>query len=111
MIEFVGLLTTIYLAFTGGVNWGTAAIIFAVMYVFCVQLSLVVIYYDYTQTKMKGFAYLRLIVAALLEPFVYHPLIVFFSLRGYMKFITKQRIVWGEMTRQGFAKKPKQAAS
>ncbi|MCI7118962.1 MAG: glycosyltransferase [Prevotella sp.] len=111
VIEFVGLLTTIYLAFTGGVNWGTAAIIFAVMYVFCVQLSLVVIYYDYTQTKMKGFAYLRLIVAALLEPFVYHPLIVLFSLRGYMKFITKQRIVWGEMTRQGFAKKPKQAAS
>lgn len=111
VIEFVGLLTTIYLALTGGVNWGTASIIFAVMYVFCVQLSLVVIYYDYTQTKMKGYAYLRLIVAALLEPFVYHPLIVLFSLRGYMKFITKQRIVWGEMTRQGFAKKPTQAAS
>lgn len=111
VIEFVGLLTTIYLAFTGGVNWGTAAIIFAVMYVFCVQLSFVVIYYDYTQTKMKGYTYLRLIVAALLEPFVYHPFIVFFSLRGYMKFITKQRIVWGEMTRQGFAKKPNQVPS
>ena len=54
---------------------------------------------------MKGFAYVRLIIAALLEPFIYHPLIVFFSLRGYMKFLTKQRIVWGEMTRQGFANK------
>ena len=105
VIECVGFFTSIYLALTGGVNWNTAGIIFAVMYVFCVQLSMVVIYYDYTQTRMKGFAYLRLIVAALLEPFFYHPLIVYFSLRGYMRFIMKKSVKWGEMTRQGFAQK------
>ena len=107
IIESVGFFTSIYLALTGGVNWGTAGIIFAVMYVFCLQLSIVVIYYDYTQTKMKGFSYLRLIVAALLEPFVYHPLIVYFSLRGYLRFIMKKSVAWGEMTRQGFAQKKK----
>lgn len=106
IIESIGFFTSIYLALTGGVNWGTAGIIFAVMYVFCVQLSFVVIYYDYTQTKMKKFAsYLRLVVAALLEPFIYHPLIVYFSLRGYLRFIMKKSVAWGEMTRQGFAQK------
>lgn len=114
IIEAVGTLTFIYLALTGGVNWNTALIIFLVMYVFCVQLSFVVIYYDYTQTKMKGFSYIRLIIAALLEPFIYHPLIVYFSLRGYLRFITKQRVAWGEMTRKGFAnanKKPDAAGT
>lgn len=111
IIESIGFFTSIYLALTGGVNWGTAGIIFAVMYVFCVQLSFVVIYYDYTQTKMKKFAsYLRLVVAALLEPFIYHPLIVYFSLRGYLRFIMKKSVAWGEMTRQGFAQKKKPGA-
>lgn len=111
IIESIGFFTSIYLALTGGVNWGTAGIIFAVMYVFCVQLSFVVIYYDYTQTKMKKFSsYLRLVVAALLEPFIYHPLIVYFSLRGYLRFIMKKSVAWGEMTRQGFAQKKKPGA-
>lgn len=102
-IELVGLGTFIYLAFTGGVNWNTAFIIFAVMYIFCLQLSIVVIYYDYTQTKMKNLSYVKLIVAAILEPFVYHPMIVIFSLCGYFRFLMKKKIVWGEMTRKGFA--------
>ena len=103
VIEFVGFFTFAYLAFTGGVNWDTAYIIFAVMYVFCVQLSFVVVYYDYMQNKdHKVLSYIRLVVAALLEPFIYHPLVLIFSLRGYLRFIMKQRIVWGEMKRKGF---------
>ena len=102
IIEIVGFFTFLYLAFTGGVNWGTAWIIFLVMYVFCFQLSFVVIYYDYTQTKMRGASYIRLVVAALLEPLIYHPLILLFSLRGYLRFLLKQGIVWGEMKRKGF---------
>lgn len=102
-IEIIGLTTFIYLAFTGGVNWSTAIIIFAVMYIFCFLLSIIVVYYDYTQTKRKSLSYLRLILAAMLEPFIYHPMIVVFSLCGYMRFIFKKKIVWGEMTRKGFA--------
>lgn len=102
LIELVGTITFIYLALTGGVNWNTAWIIFLVMYVFCVQLSFVVVYYDYLQTKMPGASYIRLVLAAMLEPFLYHPLIVLFSLRGYLRFILNQRIAWGEMKRKGF---------
>ncbi len=107
LIEFVGFITFTYLAFTGGVNWDTAYIIFAVMYVFCVQLSFVVIYYDYSQNKFhRVSSYIRLVLAAMLEPFIFHPLILLFSLRGYLRFIMKQRIVWGEMKRKGFEQKP-----
>ena len=102
VIELIGFCTFLYLAFTGGVNWGTAWIIFLMMYIFCFQLSLVVIYYDYLQTRMRGWSYLRLVLAALLEPFFYHPFIMLFSLRGYLKFIMGKRIVWGEMQRKGF---------
>lgn len=111
LIEFVGFGTFTYLAFTGGVNWDTAYIIFAVMYIFCVQLSFVVIYYDYMQNKdHKILSYTRLVLAAVVEPFIYHPLILLFSLRGYLRFIMKQRIVWGEMKRKGFQQKPAEAA-
>lgn len=111
LIEFVGFGTFTYLAFTGGVNWDTAYIIFSVMYIFCVQLSFVVIYYDYMQNKdHKVLSYTRLVLAAVLEPFIYHPLILLFSLRGYLRFIMKQRIVWGEMKRKGFQQKPAEDA-
>lgn len=92
----------IYLAFTGGVNWNTAWLIFLAIYFFCFQLSFIVIYYDYLHTRMRGYSYVRLIVAALLEPFIYHPLIVLFSILGYFKFIMGKGIVWGEMKRKGF---------
>lgn len=51
---------------------------------------------------MSGFSYIRLVIAALFEPFIYHPMIVMFSIRGYLRFIMKQRIAWGEMKRKGF---------
>ena len=102
LIECVGFCMFIYLAFTGGVNWNTAWLIFLAIYFFCFQLSFIVIYYDYLHTRMRGYSYVRLIVAALLEPFIYHPLIVFFSILGYFKFIMGKGIVWGEMKRKGF---------
>lgn len=48
---------------------------------------------------------LTLFVTALLEPFMYHPLIMFFSLKGYYSYITSRELAWGTMTRQGFDKK------
>ncbi len=102
IIELLGFLTFVYLAFTGAVNWHNAIIMFLMIYTFCFQLSFAVIYYDYIQTRMRGFAYIRLIIAAMLEPFFYHPLILLFSLRGYLKFFMGKGIVWGEMKRKGF---------
>lgn len=105
IIEFLGFFTLIYLALTGGVNWHTALVIFLAIYVFCVSLSLVVLFYDYmlggSYRKLRS--YLWIVGAALLEPFFYHPFIIFFSLRGYWNYLIQTKAIWGEMTRKGFA--------
>lgn len=104
VIEIVGLVTFIYLALTGGVNWGTALVIFLIIYVFCLVLSLVVVFYDYLHNRSyQGlFSYIRLIGVAMLEPFLYHPFIVLFSIRGYLRYLMSGRIEWGEMKRKGY---------
>lgn len=85
LIEFIGTLVLIILAITGSVNWATALVIFLTIYTFCLSLSIVVIFNDYTLggSYRKFKSYLWIIMAAFLEPFIYHPMVVFFSLRGF----------------------------
>jgi hypothetical protein len=45
---------------------------------------------------------LSLFLTAFIEPFIYHPMIMFFSLKGYFSYITSRELAWGTMTRQGF---------
>jgi hypothetical protein len=45
---------------------------------------------------------LTLFLTAFIEPILYHPMIAFFSLKGYFSYITSRELAWGTMTRQGF---------
>ena len=45
---------------------------------------------------------LTLFLTAFIEPILYHPMIMFFSLKGYFSYITSRELAWGTMTRQGF---------
>ncbi len=45
---------------------------------------------------------LKLIGAALLEPIIYHPLMVWYALRANITFIMGKRQAWGKMKRKGF---------
>lgn len=107
VIEFAGMLTTLYLCFTGGVNWETFWVMLLCIYAFGLMLSSFVVFYDYLcgGSYNSNRSYLSLMFAALLEPFFYHPFIVFFSLRGYFNYIIGTRAVWGDMTRTGAKKK------
>ena len=44
---------------------------------------------------------LRLWVAALLEPFILHPLTLFFAVKGNIEYLRGNRS-WGKMERRGF---------
>ena len=109
IIEFVGFITFIYQAFTGVVNWPAALVIFLAIYTFCIVLSLVVMFYDYITggSFRKVTSYFWVLGAALLEPFLYHPLIVLFSIKGYFNYLVNTKAVWGEMRRKGTDKKKK----
>ena len=67
------------------------------------MLSAFVVFYDFilgsSYTKMRS--YLKLLLAAALEPIIYHPIIVFCSIVGYFKFVTRQKAVWKAMERTG----------
>jgi hypothetical protein len=53
------------------------------------------LYNNYTE-------YLKLVLFSSFEAFLYHPLIVIFTLKGYFDFLTRKNFSWGDMTRQGF---------
>lgn len=109
LIEVGGFLFFIYLAVTGGVNWQTMWIIFLTIYLFCQFISLVVIAYDYYIGTLykSGYEYLWIILASFLEPFIYHPFITLFSLKGYYNYIVSSDFKWGKMARKGFSKNKK----
>lgn len=103
IIEFFGTVMIVYLTFTGGVNWSTFFVTYFAIYVFSFMLSAFVVFYDYllgcSYTSVRS--YLKLLLAAALEPIVYHPIIVVCSLVGYFKYITRQKAVWVSMERTG----------
>ncbi|MDI9309064.1 MAG: glycosyltransferase [Limnohabitans sp.] len=104
IIELFGYLYTIFLLITKGINPYSAGIMLFFVYMFGICLSLITIYLDRMVNKQyKTFnEYLKLVFFTLIEPFVYHPLIVFYSLKGYVDFLSRKKFEWGQMTRQGF---------
>ena len=116
IIEFVGILFYIYLIVTGQINWPYAIILIIFVYTYSVMITTLALLWD--QITFKYYKtwgeVMGLCLMAFLEPLFYHPLILFFSLKGYFNFITGRKHVWGNMQRQGFgaqAKKKKVATA
>ena len=107
VIELVGTCLIIYLTFTGGVNWNTFWIMAGAIYLFSLMISQFIIFYDYIQggSYTKTSNYTKLVVAGIVEPLIYHPMIVFFSIRGYFNYLIGASAVWGAMTRTGVKQK------
>lgn len=104
VIEVSGFVAFVYLAFTGGVNWPAAGIIVLCVLLFNYLVAVTTCYYDYLMgiTYGKKRSYFWLAGAALLEPLLYHPLIVLFSLKGYFNYLAGLRAKWGEMKRKKY---------
>ncbi len=104
IIEAVGILFTIYLLFNGGVNQKYAFIMLFYVYMFSLCISITALFSDArTEFRHKSMgSYIRIGLATLVEAIIYHPLIVFFSIKGYINFLTRKNFKWGQMTRQGF---------
>lgn len=103
IIEFIGFFTFIYLAIIHAVNWTTAVVVFGLVFVFGLLLSCVVILYDYLVggSYDTNTSYFRQFTASIFKPFLYHPVIVCCSLKGYWNYLSGKKAVWGEMKRKG----------
>ena len=105
ILELGGFIFMIWLIFSGRVNWNTTFIIFAMIFVFSISLSFVVLVFDYATKAVKWsnrpWSYLKLMLAGILEPILYHPFITVFSIIGYFNHLRHGRKVWKQIKRKG----------
>ncbi len=104
VIEFSGILYFIWLILKGDVNWPMATYIFFYSYSLGIMFGTLVLLLDnfvkrQYRTSRETF---KLWLMVFIEPFVYHPLLIWFGLKGYFNFYTSRQMEWGTMTRQGF---------
>ena len=108
-LELFGMAFMVWLLFTGGINWHTAFVIFGMVYVFCILMVFFLILFDYSTRAVPWHkswpSYWKMVMAALLEPFLYHPLNVYFSNVGYWRFIMNTTAVWKPIQRKGVKKR------
>ncbi|RFC54338.1 glycosyltransferase family 2 protein [Brumimicrobium aurantiacum] len=104
IIEFIGLIFLFFLLVNDQVNFSTFWLMLLFVYLIGITISLVAISFDILTKKHYNTyrEYLKLIIFSSFEAIVYHPLIVLFSLQGYIQFLTRKNFSWGDMTRQGF---------
>ena len=104
IIEFTGLIYFTVLAILGWINWQHFFILITLVYTFSLLISWIALlleektYREYTQ----GRALLKLLFAAMIEPFVYHPITVWAAVRGNIDKFIRRKKTWGEQKRKGF---------
>ncbi|MWB95204.1 glycosyltransferase [Flavobacterium sp. GA093] len=105
-IEFTGLVITALFIIFGLLKWHFFLLLLLFVYSFAIFFSVIALYSEErTYHKYpKQADFFKLLLAAFIEPFYFHPLAVYAALIGY-----KEKIMgtkgWGEMTRKGFTKK------
>lgn len=104
-IETIGLIYFIIIASLGLVNWVYFAILLAFVYFFAVTFSFWAILFEETsfpRYKRKS-DMVKLMVTSLFEPFLYHPLTVYYAIKGNID-SWRGKKGWGKMDRKGFEK-------
>ncbi|WP_343565832.1 glycosyltransferase family 2 protein [Sphingobacterium sp.] len=103
IMEILGIVFYIYLIATNGINWPMAILLLIFVYMFSVFLtsfSILLDNYVYKYYKRRQ-DIIRLCLTAFIEPFVYHPIIVYSSMKGYIQELFGKKHAWGDMKRKG----------
>lgn len=103
ILELLGLFFYLYLILTKGINWHMAILLLIFVYTFSVFLtsfSILMDSYVYKYYNRRR-DIIRLCTTAFLEPFIYHPIIVYSALSGYIQEIFGKKHTWGDMQRKG----------
>lgn len=106
IIEFFGLLSFVFFVLLGLIHWSFFLSLLIFIYSFGFLYSVfailmeVLTYNQYKRTKDV----LLLVLTAFLEPFIFHPFVVWSAIKGNIDLLQKKNS-WGEMTRQGLTNK------
>jgi len=104
IIEICGILYMVVLAVTDNINWPFAIIVLAFAYIYSVSMSIIAILWDqisFKNYKTWGEA-VGLCLTTFIELFIFHPIVLFSGIRGYIYYLLGRRDKWGDMQRKGF---------
>lgn len=104
IVEFLGIIYFLSIALLGLADWSFFYVMFGFIFFFAIMISTYAILFDhlaYNRYKKKRMI-LKLLMTTWLEPFIYHPLIVYWGLQGNYDYFIKKKKSWGKMTRAGF---------
>ncbi len=106
IIEFTGFVFFVVFALLGLIDWQFFGALFLFVYAFAILYSVFAILMEvmtFNQYKKRR-EILKLLMTALVEPFIFHPFVVWAAIKGNIDLLRKKK-AWGEMSRQGFAVK------
>jgi biofilm PGA synthesis N-glycosyltransferase PgaC len=101
--EVLGIAYFLVLSGTGEINWPVFFLLFSFVYLFSICISFIGILYEelsFKRYKNKQ-DLVNMYFTALLEPLIYHPLSLFWAIKGNLAFIKGEK-KWGTMKRLGF---------
>ncbi len=105
ILEFVGFFTILIFWYADILKLDFFIAITAAIYLFSISFSFYAILWDvmtYNEYK-KTKDILILMLCALLEPVLFHPILVFSAVRGNYKKLFRVKSGWGSQVRKGFA--------
>jgi cellulose synthase/poly-beta-1,6-N-acetylglucosamine synthase-like glycosyltransferase len=104
LVEFLGIVVIVLFIAFDLINWDIALLLFLLVYLLGCLFSTAAIslYVKHYPHYNKPREIMTLLFAAYLEPFLFHPVMLFAQLKGYWKKLFKIESGWGEMTRKGF---------
>lgn len=103
-IEFFGILFFVIMGILGEINWPVFGWFFAFIWSCAFFFSAFAILMEaatFNQYKNRG-DMAKLLFMAMIEPFVYHPLVVWSAINGFADYFQDVKS-WGVITRTGFA--------
>jgi cellulose synthase/poly-beta-1,6-N-acetylglucosamine synthase-like glycosyltransferase len=106
LVEFLGFVALLVMAFFGVINWSTFLFFLLFIISFGYTYSAFAVFMEvltYNQYKRRTDV-MKLLLTGLTEPFRFHPFVVWHGVMGYIDLLRKKKS-WGEMTRQGFGPK------
>ncbi len=106
IVETLGVIYFLVLWYLGQINWSFFFLLLAFVYLFSVAFTSYAILYDQlTFRKYKGRVQaMTLFLTALIDPIIYHPLTLYWSIRGNLAYLKGSKS-WGDQERKGFEKK------
>lgn len=106
VIEFIGTISLVILMALGMVSLEFFLVLFLMVYFFSITISIYTLFMeDATFFQYKNHKdFKRLIGMAFIEPFVFHPFVVWSAVRGNWDYFFEGKKQWGAMKRVGFKK-------